>query len=35
LAKMKIDLKGISPGMYFIRIKTEKGIAEKRFIRML
>lgn len=32
--KTKIDLKHIAPGMYFIRVKTENGVGEKRFIRM-
>ena len=34
ISKIKIDLTGISQGAFFIRLKTENGILEKRFIRM-
>jgi len=34
MPKMKLDLSTISPGLYFVKVKTENGVGEKRFIRM-
>ena len=28
-----IDISGFAPGMYFIKVKTEDGIAVKKFIK--